>query len=248
MIGLIGGLCLMMLFITPIQATQYDPPWAHNYDFLYDDDLDSRPTASYASNIQSIVGYDNYSATNSDAEIAYLRMKDDSVFFFNGHGMAFDDNNYGGGLLFYNGTDSLLLAEYTQWLPPDDAYFLSNLTTELNDALLAVYVACHSAHTSWEAGNLVSMSADKGVDNVIGFTSGIYAGHSDYWANRFWTRCINGSPLGYHQKINDAAQGAKTDVLIQYQSYGGVDSLYGLYRNYYGIPLDYLDPDRYGVI
>jgi len=238
---------ILFIIISPINAVQYDPPWAHNYDFLYDDDMDTRPTASNASYIQGIIGYNNYSISNSDAGTAYINMNNDSIFFFNGHGMIFDDNNCGGGLPFYNGTYSLLLAEYTQWLPPYDAYFLSNITNELDDVLLAVYVSCHSGSTSWEAGNLVDMSTDKGVDNVIGFTGNITNIHSDYWANRFWIRCLNGGPLGNPQKIHDAAISAKTDVLFKYQTYGGVDSLYGHYRNIYGYPIDYLNPARYGV-
>jgi hypothetical protein len=240
--GLIGGLCLMMLFITPVQATQYDPPWAHNYDFNYDFlGKDTRPCASNAANIQDIVGYDAYASTNSGAATAYNQLKDDAVFSFVGHG-----NYGGGGMWFYDGSDmSLISALYHE--VPEEQYSLSAMTTELKDVKIAVYVGCKTGATHQDFGNLVDLSYTKGVDNVIGFADDINCTAGKYWSDRFWQRCRTGW-YGYPQKFQDAAIGAKTDVYVRWGDYGGIDSLYGKFFNIGGIPLDYLQPAEYGRI
>jgi len=235
---------LVASLILPAGATQYNPPWAHNYGFLYPDGLDTRSHALFATNVQDLIFYDANYASNTGAHSAFVNIQDDAVFYVNGHGVSFiDDGTAGGGVIFYNGTSSLLLAQYTDWLPPDDAYFLSDFSTEINDVLLAVYVACWSGRTCPHTGNLVDMSASKGIDNVIGFKNSIDNVTSNYWSDRFFYRCKEGFG-GQHQLIIQAATYAKGDVLLKYQTYGGVDSLYGKYRT----PWGYLDPARYGVV
>lgn len=229
---LVAGLTL------PVEATQYNPAWAHNYGFLYPDTppKDTRLQATNASNFQSIVGYDAYVLPDSSAYVGYTSIKDDAVFFFIGHGGR-------GRLGFYNGTLSLLVAEDTGYYIPEDHFYLSSMSTELQDLLLAVYVSCHSAANDPLYGNLRSMTHQKGADNVIGFGSTINYYQCKYWSDRFWYRCLYGQG-GNPQKIRDAAVSAKYDVLAKYGSFGGIDTMIGTYR----IPNDYLNPARYGAV
>ncbi len=238
----------------PSSATQYNPPWAHNYGFNYPggppfgDPLDTRSHAAIATIRQASIGYNSFNLPNSGANIAFNNMKDDAIFFTIGHGASVHGEN-GGALWFYNGTSSFIVAEFKgEYIRdaqgnPADQYFLSSLSTELKDVLLAVYVNCWSGKTHSLFGNLVDMSAQKGVDNVIGFSGAISYPHSGYWSDRFWYRCQVG-PLGQHQTIRNNANAAMMDVLSYYGAFGGTNTLYARYR----IPYNYLDPARYGVV
>lgn len=233
---------LLLALAIPASATQYNPPWAHNYGFV-DPDLDTRPQATYAASMQSIVGYNSYDLPNSGAYIGFNTLKDDAVFYVNNHGLEIDGYG-GGGIHFYNGTYSLLIAQPIGWLPPLDKYYISDFTTQVKDVFLIVYVACYSGKTSPYAGYLVDMSASKGVDNVIGFKKMIDDTASNYWSDRFWYRCLHGGQGGIHQPIKYAASGAIGDVIIEYGGFYGLESMYSKYRYQY----DYLDPARYGVV
>jgi len=198
-------LLLVVLFLAlaiPASATQYNPPWAHNYGFLYPDGLDTRLPASNSATIQDLINYDGNYLPNYGASTGFMNFQDDAIFYVNGHGLWFGGETGGGGVEFYDGTTtSLLIAQYTDWLPPYDAYFLSDLSTELKDVLLAVYVVCYSGRTCPDTGNLVDMSASKGVDNVIGFKDPIGNIQSNYWSDRFWYRCLYGGQGGSHQSF-----------------------------------------------
>ena len=235
---------LIISLAWPSTATQYAPPWAHNYGFNYTD-YDSRTHATIATDYQSIVGYDAYDLPDTSAYVGYTNIKDDAVVFIIAHGIAANPPlDRGGGLVFYNGTRSYILAKDNG--PPyivGDQYFLSSMSTELKDLLLAVYPSCYSARTSPRFGNLVDMTHQKGADNVIGFSDTVYWIPLGYWSDRFWYRCLygqGGSPL----TIRDAAVWAKYDVLAMYGSFGGTNYVFGRYR----IPHDYLDPARYGAV
>ena len=131
-------LVILILSLTiPVSAIQYNPPWAHNYGFNYPDGMDTRSHATYATNIQSTVGYNSYNLPNSGAYIGFNNIKDDAVFFFIGHG--YTGTPPGGGIKFHNGTSSWILAQNNGYPVPDDHYYLSTMTTELNDVLLAVF-------------------------------------------------------------------------------------------------------------
>jgi len=234
---------LVASLILPVGATQYNPPWTHNYGFLYTD-FDSRSQATNATNYQSIVGYDAYDLPNSSAYIGYTNLKDDAVFFFIGHGTNWSGDR-GGGAIFYNGTQSVIVAEDRGYSPTVDHYFLSSMSTELNDLLLVVWASCDTAKTSYHFGNLVDMTYQKGADNVIGFSSTVEFPHIKYWSDRFWYRCLYGSFGGTQpQSFYYASNSAKTDVLFNLGSYGGINSMYGRYR----FPFDYLNPARYGAV
>jgi hypothetical protein len=163
-------LLLLLVFcsVYPASATQYNPPWAHNYGFLYGVD-DSRPEATYAASKQSIIGYNAYDLPNSGAYIGFNNMKDDAIFFVAGHGSDQGGGNAGGVVKFNNGTESWIIAQNLGYTPGYNHYFLSSYTNELKDVLLAVYVACYSGRTSPYYGNLIDMSQQKGIDNSIGF-------------------------------------------------------------------------------
>jgi len=233
--------------ILPVGATQYNPPWAHNYGFYYPtipNPTDTRLQATNAANYQSIVGYDAYGLHNSSAYVGYTNLKDDAVFFFIGHGTSWDDFDSGGGVQFYNGTRSVIVAEYRGYTPVDDHYFLSSMSTELEDLLLVVWASCRTAKTSYHFGNLVDMTYQKGADNVIGFAYNVSDTHVKYWSDRFWYRCLYGQG-GNPQTIRDAAVSAKYDVLAYYGSFKGIDYMVGRYKI---SPYDYLNPARYGAV
>jgi len=223
-------------------------PWADDYQFSYED-LSTIPTAETAANEQSIIAYGGMPHTNSDASYAYNRITNDSIFFFNGHGIrSRDDGEHGGGLSFWNGTDkTIIAAEHIDAPLNTTTYYIAEFNDQMNDVLLAVYVACWSGRTSAHLGNLVTMTHSKGADNVIGFTEELLNPQSNYWSDRFWYRCRAGSILGTPQTIPTAAQSAKTDVLIAFYPYtGGVSSLIGEYHSDGGV-YDYLIPARYGT-
>lgn len=235
-------LVILILSLTiPVSAIQYNPPWAHNYGFNYPDGMDTRSHATYATNIQSTVGYNSYNLPNSGAYIGFNNIKDDAVFFFIGHG--YTGTPPGGGIRFHNGTSSWILAQNNGYPVPDDHYYLSTMTTELNDVLLAVLVACNSGKTSQYYGNLVDTLSQKGADNVIGFSQSIYYPSAGYWSDRFWYRCLYGQ-MGSHQSFKNAASGAIGDVVMEYGSFYGLQYMYSKYR----LPYEYLDPARYGVV
>ncbi len=228
--------------ILPVGATQYNPPWAHNYGFNYPD-VDTRTQATNASNYQSIVGYNAYNLPNSRAYVGYTNIKDDAVFFFFGHGINVSLFDHGGGVVFYNGTNSYILAEYKGYTPANDHYYLSSMSTELDDLLLVVWASCYSARTSIMFGNLVVITHQKGAENVIGFADEVYSPFLEYWSDRFWYRCLYGQ-AGGPQTIRNAAVSAKYDVLAYHGSFGGTNYMFGQYR----FPYDYLNPARYGAV
>ncbi len=241
---------LLLALAIPASATQYNPPWAHNYGFYYtsppfypNQSFDSRSNADYAANMQSIVGYNSYNCHDCGAYCGFANIKDDAVFFFYGHGGGGTDDP-GGTLMFFNGTISYIFAEYRGWFSPNkDQYFLSTTTTELNDILLAVYVACYSGKESVYMGNLVDTSYQKGVDNTIGFTKELYSTSAGYWSNRFWNRCLYGA-MGSPQSFKDASNGATMDVLMNLEDFYNTQYKYSKLR----VPYNYLNPARYGVV
>jgi len=233
--------------VVPISATQYNPPWSHNYGFSYPD-ADTRSYATYAAGKQTSDGYNAFNLPNSGAYISWNNLKDDAVFCFEGHGVIVDGEP-GGSIRFYNGTNSFINAEYLNYLLLDQGrianqYFLSSLSNEIQDSLLVVYVSCYSGKTSSKLGNLVEMSNTKGVDNTIGFSGALLYPYAYYWSDRFWYRCLYGF-FGSHQTIRNAASGAVGDVMIAYGNPYGTQYMYARYRSPYN---DYLDPSRYGII
>ncbi len=234
---------LLLALAIPASGTQYNPPWAHNYGFSYPasqygDALDTRSYAYSAGTQQYNDGYSAYYSENCGAYTAFTNIKDDAVFFFIGHGQP-------GLLYFYNGTTSFILAqEYDGHQNiPYPHYFLSSTTTELNDVLIAVLVACNSGTSDPVLGNLVETSYQKGVDNTIGFTDTLLYPHCGNWSDQFWYRCLYGSG-GSPQTFKYAASGAVGDVLMEHGAFGGVNKMYSKYS----YPYNFLNPARYGVV
>jgi hypothetical protein len=225
----------------PAAATQYDPPWAHNYDFFYSVGNDTRPCASNAEDNLDTIGYDAYAITDSGALNSYNNLKDDAIYFFVGHGTLYGDppTDFGGGITFWDGSQkSVIAGEYKGYTPTCPMYYIGNTTTELKDVLLAVYAGCYTGRTSDYIGNLVDESANKGVDYVIGFTRTVEVSPIKYWSDRFWTRCNT-------QRIKDANEGARIDVFLEYDGYYNVNYQNLKYRSFI---TEYLYPARYGVI
>ena len=199
----------------PVNATQYDPPWADNYQFAYLDGVTTIPCAANAASYQSLVSYDGHSFTNSSANSAYVRMADDAIFSFIGHG----DN---GALETWNGSqEGLILAEDLGYYPVgiSDYSFISDYQEELDDELLAVYISCYSADDSPYVGNLVTESYQKGVDVVLGFNGIVGVPHAKTWSNYFWLYEGN-----YEWSVQLPAQSAAYNVLAQHDSYNGTNN------------------------
>ncbi len=237
-------LVLTAILISPAMATQYNPPWAHNYDFLYPDS-DTRPCALLAKNNLSSINYNAYATTNSNYLSAFNNFKDDAVFFFIGHGFRSQQipglEHRGGAITFWDGNQYTLIAAQNNgyWPTYEPSKYITNYTTELKDVLLVVYAACYTGRTHYNLGNLVDKTFNYGgADYVIGFTDEVNESHIKYWADRFWYRCT-------YQRIKDANEGAKVEVVLKESDYGGVNLQNLKYRLTY---TEYIYPARYGVI
>ena len=238
---------MSVIIISPINAVQYDPPWADDYTTV-DSSLNGTPQVIYASNIQETIGYNATYYIDQGAGYAYNRMSDDAIFFVDAHGAARNENFTDGYsiVVFYDietNNTSYLIGDYypIEWDRP--SYFLSNFTTELEDVLLAVYLSCWSGRDDPLISNLPYVSYNKGVDNSIGFTRAIVTTHAAYWSDRFWERCYNGSN-GQPQRIKNANEGAKLDTWLEF---GGAEDIW-YQRLYYRVAYsDYISPASYGV-
>lgn len=227
--------CALAGFTAIASATQYNPPWADDYDFNYPD-LSTTPTASNAASNQNNIGYSSFAHTNVGAGSAYNWLKDDAIFFANGHGLKYDTGEKGGAIEFYDGNQYSWLVASRNNIHPQNPYYLSDYTSEITDVLLAVYVACYSGYTNTYNGNLLDVSINKGVDAAIGFSDLISNSKSNYWSDRFWYRTKNG------ETIYNAAINAKEDTWWTFPfGYGGVDTI--VLRGSTG---NSLSPARYG--
>ena len=93
---------LFLLAALPAAASATPP--AHNYDCS-----DTTPAAYDAQVDQAAMGYSSSSSTNAHASTAYSQFRSDAVFFFNGHGLYYDDSHKGGGIKF--SSESWILAD-----------------------------------------------------------------------------------------------------------------------------------------
>ncbi len=203
--------------------------------------MDTTPTAADAEIDQEAIGYTGYSSTNSLAYYAHTYLKNDAIFFFNGHGITYTDNVNGGGIEF--GGDSVILGKAFSNYPINKTkyYISSYLNDELDNVLLAFYLACYSAAESDHHGNLVQKTVEKGADTCIGFQGSIIESKSCRWSEQFWEYLKNG------ETIADAADDAKNDCYWQYPfGYHGIDA-YILGVETAGNSNNYLIPARYGV-
>ena len=185
----------------------------------------STPTATTAKNYQIQMGYSAEDYTDAWTVDALNRLDNDAIFFFNGHGITESGVN-GGGIVFQSGR---LLAQN-----PDitaDKALSSKTSAQIGDTTLAVYVACYTAATSANHGNLVTMSRSKGMDNVIGFSGSVGLDKTNYWADKFWERTNNGESIG------DAANNARNDAFWfawPYMGNDGIDTIVVQGDNPYG--------------
>lgn len=220
--------CLLIALSGPVSAL----PSAHNYDCS-----DTTPTASDAQADQSSMGYTSAWTTGAFGLDAYNQFKSDAIFFFNGHGLYFDDSHKGGGIQF--SSDSWILASTDGHYPGSYQYYLSDYGTDIKDVLLAVYLACYSSHYNPYNGDLLSKTVtDKGADIAIGFDGEIVTTKGISWSESFWDRVRNG------ESVSSATSNAKDDCYWQLPiGYHGIDTyeISGSYNSY-------LTPARYGVI
>lgn len=213
---------------------------AHNYD-ISDSTLDTTPTAEDAKDDQEAMGYSGYSDTNLPASDAYSDFEDDAIFFFNGHGLTYDNGVKGGGIIF--GSNSLILGQDdSSNYPGNSRYYIEDYGgNDLEGVLLAVYLSCYSSHYSQYHGNLAWLTVGKGADVCIGFDESIIESKSCYWSEQFWEHAKDG------ETIADAADDAKNDCYWQYPyGYHGIDS-YQPYVETSGNSDNYLTPARYGA-
>ncbi|MFA7695618.1 MAG: hypothetical protein WCX63_08795, partial [Methanoregula sp.] len=89
---LIAVTCFLL---TALACSASALPASHNFDCS-----DTTPTASDAQADQSSMGYTSSAATNASGLNAYNAFKSDAIFFFNGHGLSYDDSHKGGGIKF----------------------------------------------------------------------------------------------------------------------------------------------------
>ena len=219
--------CLLTALSCSVSAL----PAAHNFDCS-----DTTPTAYDAQVDQSSMGYDSSSSTNAFALTAYNQFKSDAIFFFNGHGLYYDDSHKGGGIKF--SSESWILANTDGHYPGDYQYYISGYGTDIRDVLLAVYLTCYSSHYNPYNGDLVWQTVtDKGADICIGFDGEIEIDNGKYWSESFWDRVRNG------ETVSGATANAKDDCYWQWPvGYWGIDTyeISGSYNSY-------LTPARYGV-
>lgn len=206
-------------------------PAANNFDCS-----DTTPTASDAQSDQSSMGYSSSAATDASGLSAYNAFKSDAIFFFNGHGLYYDDSHKGGGIKF--SSESWVLAETDGHYPGNYQYYIANYGTDIRDVLLAVYVACYSSHYNPYNGDLLQQTVTgKGADIGIGFEGEIVVNKGKTWSESFWDRVRNG------ESVSSATSNAKDDCYWQIPiGYHGIDTyeISGSYNSY-------LTPARYGV-
>ncbi|MGC9436059.1 MAG: hypothetical protein ACP5C4_08310 [Methanomicrobiales archaeon] len=218
--------CLLVALPSPAGAVTP----AHNYD-----SSDTAPTAYDARVDQGAMGYDSSSSTNAFASTAYNQFRSDAIFFFNGHGLYYDDSHKGGGIKF--SSDSWLLADTDGHYPGTYQYYIQDYGTDIQDVLLTVYLACYSSHDNPYNGNLAQKTIDKGADICIGFDGEVEVENGKCWSESFWDRVRNG------ETVASAASNAKDDCYWQWPiGYWGVNTY-----DTYGSCNSYLTPARYGV-
>lgn len=219
---------LFLLAALPAAASAAPP--AHNYDCS-----DTTPAAYDAQVDQAAMGYSSPSSTNAHASTAYSQFRSDAVFFFNGHGLYYDDSHKGGGIKF--SSESWILAGTDGHYPGSDQYYITDYGTDIRDVLLAVYLACYSSHYNPYNGDLLQQTMNKGADICLGFDGEVEVRNGKCWSGSFWNRLRNG------ETVASAASNAKDDCYWQWPiGYWGVDT-YEVSGSYNSC----LTPARYGV-
>ena len=173
---------------------------ASTYGGVYSTGEDTSTMMSNANYRLSQMGYNSWGQAG-DPGTAWNRMQSDQVFYFAGHGLP-------GALMFTDG--SYLSGANSQNSNYDIDSFSSG---QVNDMVLAVYMACNSASddTQWTGyGNLLTSSYNRGIDNSVGFSSTISVDQSQYWSQRFMYYL----DAGY--SINSAMGQASTETSNQY--------------------------------
>jgi len=168
-------------------ATSESKPWPQ--------EVNSIPQCNNARDIQTAGGYSSICYTTSYATDAFNRMANDNIFFFYGHG-GFSS----GGLITFHDSTSIT-ADYGG-LPNRISYYNNG---ELDDLILAVYLACYSA-TTGDYGNLLDESVNNGVHSALGFQSSVEIDRASWWADRFWYH------LSQEETVHDAAANARDDT------------------------------------
>ena len=220
-----------LFLLAALPAAVSAAPPAHNYDCS-----DTTPTAYDAQVDQAAMGYSSSSSTNAHASTAYSTFRSDAIFFFNGHGLYYDDSHKGGGIKF--SSESWILADTDGHYPGNDQYYIADYGTDIRDVLLAVYLACYSSHYNPYNGDLVwETVTNKNADICIGFDGEVEIENGKCWSENFWDRVRNG------ETVASATSNAKDDCYWQWPiGYWGVDT-YEISGNYNS----YLTPARYGV-
>jgi hypothetical protein len=184
--------------------------------------LDTSAAASFATDALRYMGYSSTHAVNNPT-IAFDRLKNDNVFFFDGHGAAGQVTFASGSALYAIGSNTPRLSDLTY--------------SEVNDVALAVYMACNTANTGYNGNLLATSVSSKGMDTAVGWTQSISSDQSGTWSDHFWYR------LGQSYDVETAAALADAEVQSEYGYYdqGGMD-----YHDIVGNEYMVIDPARAG--
>lgn len=169
------------------------------------------------------MGYSANNRLNQSAQTAYNQYGNCAIFSLYGHGAVKPRAGY---MKFPN--NSYLIAGVGGENNQHPNYYISTYQNQINKVLLAIFAGCHTANTdpgddqgNNKQGNLILMSANKGVDSVIGFQQMIYypPDNSDHYGNYFFMR------FWMYTNFNNTL--AHSLVYAR-------DDLYSLYNQYYG--------------
>lgn len=137
------------------------------------------------------------------------------MFIYCGHGAP-------GVLIFPQGR--ILAEDRLHPMMPnlDPVYLLKNATptSQLGDNLLAMFIGCETAGTSWRYGNLLDMARAKGTDCAIGWTNPIYSDAATVFGMGFMRGIAYESypidnPPGHHWGDRDLMEYAYGYMLTQ---------------------------------
>ena len=219
---LLSALLLTAMVFVPCVSAYKASSYGTNYGYVGGEQLDTSAAASFATDALGYMGYSSTHASNNPTT-AFNRLKNDNVFFFDGHGAAGQISFASGSAMYATGSISPTISQLTY--------------NQADDVALAVYMACNTANTG-TYGNLLSTStSSRGMDSAVGWTQSIYSGQSGTWSDNFWYR------LGQGYDIETAAIFADAAVQAEFGTYsqGGMN-----YHDIAGNEYMVIDPARAG--
>lgn len=192
------------------------------------DVTDTAPSAYNAYVDLNSMGYTGYYLTNCPIYMVYSTLSSSRIIFIDGHGLLAIRNGVsyiGGGIQTKEGhwlvgtiPDEPISGELRK-IGGDNGINLNNLK-------LALYMACWSARTSDEYGNLAQLTASKGADISIGFTDEINLNKAKVWSDTFWESAKTKS-------VADSVIDARNAAFWSYIPYDWGLNTYVIYPNSY---------------